>query len=109
MDGTSILALFSNVGTLLSIMFDGDEGLLISYKNVDFLKPVHTGEFLDARAKITGVGNTSRTIVAEVWRIVKSAGIPEAPSAADYLNEPELIAKAEIVGVVPKSRQRLNE
>jgi hypothetical protein len=40
LDGAHIMKLFGDVATELTIRYDGDEGLLRAYENVEFLKPV---------------------------------------------------------------------
>jgi 3-aminobutyryl-CoA ammonia-lyase len=38
-NGAHLLSLFGDVATELAIRYDGDEGLLVSYENVEFLAP----------------------------------------------------------------------
>jgi len=73
---------------------------------VDLLAPIHAGDFIEATGKITGVGNTSRTIELEAKKVIASANIPEQPSAADTLDDPVVVAKATMIDVVPKDLQR---
>ncbi len=61
-DGARMLALFGDVATELLIQLDGDEGLFVAYDSVEFLAPVHAGDYIEARGTITKVGNTSRTM-----------------------------------------------
>jgi len=48
-DGAHIMQLFGDVATELTIRYDGDEGLLRAYEKVEFLEPVHGGDFLEIR------------------------------------------------------------
>lgn len=105
-DGARILQLMGDVATELLIRHDGDEGLLRAYETVEFLKPVFAGDFLEVYGEIIGVGNTSRKMKFEVYKVITNAQIPEQPSACDVLEPPQLVARASAVCVVPKERQR---
>jgi 3-aminobutyryl-CoA ammonia-lyase len=108
-NGAWVLGLFGDVATEISIRFDGDEGLLRAYAGVDLVAPIHAGDFIEAAGKIVKVGNTSRTIELEARRYIVPADIPEQLSAANYLEEPEVVAKATMIDVVPKHRQRCSD
>jgi 3-aminobutyryl-CoA ammonia-lyase len=104
-DGARILALFGDVATELLIRLDGDEGLFRAYESVDFLAPVVAGDYLEVTGEITKIGNTSRVMTFEAYKVI--AARPDvAPSAADFLNEPILVAKAKGTCVVPKELKR---
>ncbi len=108
-NGAWVLGLFGDVGTEVVIRFDGDEGLLRAYTNVDLLAPIHAGDFIEVSGKIVKVGNTSRTVEYEAKRYIVPANIPELPSAADVLPEPEVVARATMVSVTPKECQRYSD
>jgi 3-aminobutyryl-CoA ammonia-lyase len=108
-NGAWVLGLFGDVATEISIRFDGDEGLLRAYAGVDLVAPIHAGDFIEAAGKIVKVGNTSRTVELEARRYIVPADIPEQLSAANYLEEPEVVAKATMIDVVPKHRQRCSD
>ena len=103
-DGARILNLFGDVATELTIRYDGDEGLLRAYDNVEFLAPVHGGDFIEVTGKITEVDNTSRKIVFEAYKVI--APSPDHQSACDVLDPPILVAKASGTCVVTKEKQR---
>ncbi len=105
-DGARLMALFGDAATELCIRNDGDEGLFRAYQNVEFLAPVHAGDFLEVAAELTGVGRTSRQMRFSVHRIIKPAPTPENDSAADVLDIPELVGRAEGTCVVPLVKQR---
>ena len=107
-DGAHIMQLFGDVATELTIRYDGDEGLLRAYENVEFLEPVHGGDFLEVIGKIVSVGNTSRKIIFEAFKIISPAKTPENESACDVLSPPILVAKAAGTAVVTKDKQRRN-
>ncbi|MBV8151770.1 MAG: 3-aminobutyryl-CoA ammonia lyase [Candidatus Eremiobacteraeota bacterium] len=104
-DGARILALFGDVATELLIRHDGDEGLFAAYESVEFLAPVHAGDFIEASGEITRVGNTSRAMIFEARKVI--AARPEiSPSAAELLEEPVVVVRARGTCVVPKEQQR---
>ena len=51
-NGAWVLGLFGDVGTEISIRFDGDEGLLAAYKEIQLLAPIHAGDFIEVFGKI---------------------------------------------------------
>ncbi len=103
--GAKILELFGDVATELLIENDGDEGLFAGYKKIDFLAPVYAGDFIEAKGKITRIGNTSRDIEFEAYKVIQ-ARKDISESAADYLEKPMLVVKAEGTCVVKKENQR---
>ena len=105
-DGAHIMQLFGDVATELTIRHDGDEGLLRAYENVEFLEPVHGGDFLEISGKIINVGNTSRKILFEAYKIISSSNDSSQESACDVLDIPILVAKAIGTAVVTKDKQR---
>jgi len=106
-DGARILALFGDVATELLIRNDGDEGLFAAYESVEFIAPVYAGDFIEAGGRITRVGITSRAIEFEARKIIGTR--PDvAPSAADVLAPPLVVARARGTCVVPKANQRGN-
>ncbi len=105
-DGAHIMKLFGDVATELTIRLDGDEGLLRAYEKVEFLEPVHGGDFLEIIGKIVKVGNTSRKIIFEAFKIISSSHDKSQESACDVLEPPILVAKAIGTSVVTKNKQR---
>jgi 3-keto-5-aminohexanoate cleavage enzyme len=106
-DGARILALFGDVATELLIRLDGDEGLFRAYESVEFLAPVFAGDFIEATAELVAVGGTSRNIALEARKVISNVrrrGL--APSAADVLDEPIVVARAIGTCVVPSELQR---
>lgn len=105
-DGAHIMQLFGDVATELTIRYDGDEGLLRAYENVEFLQPVHGGDFLEVVGKMINAGNTSRKILFEAFKIISSSNDERQESACDVLSPPILVAKAIGTCVVSKDKQR---
>ena len=104
-DGAHMLAIFGDVATELLIIQDGDEGLFCAYDNVEFLAPVHAGDFIEAVGEITHVGNTSRKMVFEARKVI-TPRTDISDSAADVLEEPIVVCRATGTCVVPKDKQR---
>ena len=105
-DGAHMLHLFGDVATELLIMNDGDEGLFKAYDQVEFLAPVHAGDYIEAYGEITHIGNTSRKMKFEARKVA----VPRpdiSDSAADFLAEPIVVAVAEGTCVTPKKCQRI--
>jgi len=101
-DGAFVLKLFGDAATELLVRRDGDEGLFRAYSSVDFLAPVHGGDYLEVEAEIVRVGKTSREIRFEARKVIAPAG----GSAARILDPPEVVARATGTCVVPLEKQR---
>jgi len=105
-DGARILALFGDVATELCIAHDGDEGLFRAYDSVEFLAPVHAGDFIEAEGEITEVGKTSRKMRFEARKVIRP--LPEvSDSAAELLGQPVVVCRATGTCVVPLNKQRV--
>ncbi len=104
-DGAKMLQLFGDVATELLIRNDGDEGLFCAYDNVEFKAPVFAGDYIEAVGEITHVGNTSRKMTFEAYKVIRPR--PDVnESACDVLEEPILVCRASGTCVVPKDKQR---
>ncbi len=108
-NGAWVLGLFGDVGTEIAIRYDGDEGLTRAYKSINLLAPIHAGDFIEVVGKIVEVGSTSRTLEFEARRVIAPSNIPEQLSAADFLEEPVVVARATMIAVVPKECRRYQE
>ena len=104
-DGARNLAWFGDVATELLIRLDGDEGLFRAYDSVEFLAPVHAGDYIEARGKITSKSTTARRMSFEAWKVI-SPRPDVSDSAADVLKEPVLVCRASGTCVVPQAKQR---
>lgn len=104
-DGAHGLELFGDVVTELAVRTDGDEGLFAGYERVEFLAPLHAGDFVRASGTIVRMGDTSRTVDLEVWKEI--AARPDiGESAADLLAEPVLATRARGTYVVRREHRR---
>ncbi len=104
-DGARMLQLFGDVATELLIRHDGDEGLFRAYDQVEFLAPVHAGDYVEVTGEITRVGSTSRAMRFEARKVV----VPRpdlSDSAAEVLAEPVVVCRATGTCVVPREKQR---
>jgi 3-aminobutyryl-CoA ammonia-lyase len=103
--GGHLMELFGDVATELCIRVDGDEGLLAGYSSVEFLLPAYAGDFVEVVAEVSRMGNTSREMRFQVFRYARQRQ-DVSDSAADFLDEPELLARATGTCVVKKDKQR---
>lgn len=108
-DGARMLALFGDAATELLIQHDGDEGLFVAYDMVEFKAPVYAGDYIEVRARIARVGNTSRAMSFEAYKVIEAAPTPEQPSRARVLPEPLMVTRATGTCMVPKQFQRSGE
>lgn len=108
-DGARILALFGDVATELLIRLDGDEGLFVAYDSVEFKAPVYAGDYIEAKGIITNIGNTSRKMSFEAYKVIEGNIDPAVPSKARVLDPPILVNKASGTCVVPKHLQSNKE
>jgi len=104
-DGARILGLFGDVATELLIRLDGDEGLFRAYEMVEFLAPVYAGDYLEIEGEIIHIGNTSRKMSFIAKKVIAKRN-DISVSAADFLTEPILVAKAIGTCVTPKDVKR---
>jgi 3-aminobutyryl-CoA ammonia-lyase len=102
-DGARILQLFGDAVTEVLIRHDGDEGLMRAMQS-EYLAPVRSGDYLEVRAKLVSVGNSSRTIECTAHKFIEL--VNPADSAANVLAEPVLVVKATAVAAVPAGKQR---
>ena len=108
-DGAYVLKLFGDAATELAIRHDGDEGLFAGYESIEFLAPVFAGDFLEVRAEILKVGNTSRKVKFEAAKVITADEVGPFPSSADVLREPIVVCRAVGTFVVRKEQQRKKE
>ena len=104
-DGAHMLHLFGDVATELLIMNDGDEGLFKAYDEVEFMAPVHAGDYIEATGEITNNGNSSRKMTFVAKKVITPR--PDInDSACDILKEPVVVCRASGTCVVTKDKQR---
>ena len=104
-DGARVLGLFGDAGTELLIRHDGDEGLFRAYDSVEFLAPLHAGDFVEVDAELVSVGKTSRRVKFEARKYI-SPRPDVSDSAADLLTEPVVVCRASGTCVTPAAKQR---
>ncbi len=103
--GAKQLEIIGDLITELAMRYDGDEGLFRAYETVEFLAPLYAGDWIEARGRMVGVGNTSRKCEFEIWK-VGGARPDVSKSAAQFLDEPILTCRAVGTTVVGNDDQR---
>ncbi len=104
-DGARVLGFSGDVVTEVAITTDGDEGLFVGYDEVEFLAPVHTGDFPEITGTVTRIGTTSRTVQLEAGKVI-AARYDQSPSGADVPAEPVVVVRATGTAVVPEAHSR---
>ena len=100
-DGAYSMKLFGDVATELCIRTDGDEGLLASYSDVQFLAPVRAGDVLEITCTLTRVGTRSREMEFVLSVVARGDAVAGSASAASVLAEPLVATTAVGTVVVP--------
>ncbi len=104
-DGAHMLHLFGDVATELLIRHDGDEGLFAGYEDIQFLAPIYSGDYIEARGEIIKLGNTSRKMKFSAQKVI----CPRkdiSDSAGDFLTAPVIVCTAIGTCVTPLKNQR---
>jgi len=104
-DGARVLGLFGDAATELLVRLDGDEGLFRAYESVEFLAPLHAGDFVEVEGEVVAVGKTSRKMRFEARKVI-SPRPDVSESAAEVLEEPVVVCRAVGTCVTPAARQR---
>lgn len=106
-NGSRMLDFFGDLATELAIRMDGDEALYRTYEHVDFLAPVYAGDYMEYYGWLEKVGNTSHRMIFEAYKVIEPARDSDlAESAANVLDPPILVGRAEGICVTPKDCQR---
>lgn len=104
-DGARVLGLFGDVATELLVRLDGDEGLFRAYESVEFLAPLHAGDFVEVEGEIVSTGKTSRKMRFEARKVISPR--PDlSDSAAEAVDPPVVVCRAVGTCVTPAAKQR---
>jgi 3-aminobutyryl-CoA ammonia-lyase len=93
-DGARILQLFGDVATELCIRDGEDEGLFRAYESVEFLAPVHAGDFIEADGEIVSRGHTSRKMRFEARKVIVPAPLVDWDTRAVVAAPPVVVCRA---------------
>jgi 3-aminobutyryl-CoA ammonia-lyase len=104
-DGARVLGLFGDVATELLVRLDGDEGLFRAYDSVEFLAPLHAGDFVEIEAELSSTGKSSRKMKFEARKYI-SPRPDVSDSSADLLDQPVVVCRATGTCVTPAGKQR---
>lgn len=107
--GGYIAKKFGDVATELMVRQDGDGGMLAVLEKIEFKKPLYAGDYVEIIGRVIHVGNTSRRMEFEMYRIGGHRNVGAHGSSGDIdESAPVLIASGSAVGVVSKEKQRKN-
>src|SRR3954454_17624391 len=67
--GSKAMELFGDLETEIALLEGGDEGLCAGYDMVEFLAPLHVGDYVEATGRVVERGNTSRKIALELYKV----------------------------------------
>src|SRR3954449_7109270 len=97
--GAKAMELFGDVETEIALSEGGDEGLCVAYDMVEFLAPLHVGDYVEASGWVVERGRSSRKLHLELYRVraVDEHGVDASPPA------PELVARASVTIVVGRT------
>jgi 3-aminobutyryl-CoA ammonia-lyase len=100
--GSKAMEIFADLETELSLREGGDEGLAVAYDMVEFLAPLHAGDFVEGRGRVVARGRTSRKVYLELHRVlhVDERGLGGADEP------PLLVARASATIVVGTEAQK---
>jgi 3-aminobutyryl-CoA ammonia-lyase len=101
MPGSKAMELLGDLETELALREGGDEGLCAGYDSVEFLAPLHVGDFVEGRAQVVERGTSSRRIEAELYKVLS---VDEDGLAVHY-DEPVLAVRASATIVVGRTAQ----
>lgn len=99
--GAKTMEIFGDLETEIALREGGDEGLCVGYDMVEFLAPLHAGDFIEATARVLDRGNTSRRIALELHKVA-SVG---ADGRGGHHEPPVLAARATVTIVVGRGPQ----
>ena len=97
--GSKAMELFGDLETEVALREGGDEGLCVAYDMVEFLAPLHVGDYVEASAWVVSRGRTSRRLLLELLKVrsVDEHGRDASPEA------PVLAARASVTIVVGRT------
>ena len=67
--GSKAMEIFADLETELALREGGDEGLCVGYDMVEFLEPLHVGDYVEATGRVVSRGNSSRRLYLELFKV----------------------------------------
>src|SRR3954468_7279511 len=97
--GSKAMELFGDLETEIALREGGDEGLCVAYDMVEFLAPLHVGDYVEASGWVVSRGNSRRRLRLEVLKVlsVDEHGRDASPET------PALAARASVTIVVGRT------
>lgn len=98
------MALMADAGAMLGLMRGESAGYLARWEGVDFTAVCHVGDYIEVRCELVKKGNRSRRMRLEVVKLISTdSGEPGQTTKGAVLDPPELVARGEYVGVIPRA------
>jgi 3-aminobutyryl-CoA ammonia-lyase len=97
--GARAMEIFGDMATEIGIRTGGDEALSVGYQSVEFLAPLHSGDFVEGRARVVAIGRTSKRIEAELFKVLSA---DEAGNGV--VHDPPVLAARATTTIVPMRR-----
>src|SRR4051812_12213126 len=97
--GSKAMELFGDLETEIALREGGDEGLCVAYDMVEFLAPLHVGDYVEASGRVVERGRSSRKLHLELLKVhsVDEHGRDTSPET------PVLAARASVTIVVGRT------
>jgi 3-aminobutyryl-CoA ammonia-lyase len=99
--GATAMEIFGDLATEIGIRTGGDEALSVGYDSVEFLAPLHSGDFVEGHARIVGVGRTSRRIEAAIYKVISADD-----DGVGVVHDPPILAARATTTIVSMFRDR---
>jgi 3-aminobutyryl-CoA ammonia-lyase len=99
--GATAMEIFGDMATEIGIRTGGDEALSVGYDSVEFLAPLHSGDFVEGHARVVSVGRTSRKIEAVIYKVISASD-----DGVGMVHDPPVVVARASTTIVPMFRER---
>ncbi len=107
-EGARILQLFGDLVTEITILTDGDEGLLAGYSEVEFKAPVYAGDYIEVTGRLVRRSRLRRVVEFTATKCI-AARYDLGATRAEVLDEPVVVCRAVGTAVIPPAAVRHRE
>jgi 3-aminobutyryl-CoA ammonia-lyase len=99
--GATAMEIFGDMATEIGIRTGGDEALSVGYESVEFLAPLHSGDFVEGHARVVSVGRSSRKIEAVIYKVISASD-----DGVGVVHDPPVVVARASTTIVPMFRER---